>query len=377
MNKSLLAAAAATGSVLLTAPAAGAMTYTLEPTDFDGVAGIVANVTQQQLGGTLCPCTKLPYNAYGFGNYAQGVAALASAPLKAGDIVLGYSLGSTVTSAYLNANTPPPGVNFILLGDPSNPNGWLAATGRLAKFGGGIPANTPDPVTIINRQYDGFADWPNNMFAPGYLLAALNARAGKKTVHLDYTEASLLNNPNNVTWTQGNITYELVPTQNLPINQRWRKIGLGSVADALDAMERPMIDAAYTNRPNPTAAQLAASTSDQAKIPSPAQRPGPPEPVATLDPPSSASVLASSNNPAPALASVATNLVTSASTVSHPTAARRPGGVSSVEAGSVVRSPRRGTNAEVTKPLTTKPAEAASHAPSTPSLHRKWGKAGR
>ena len=63
MNKSLLAAAAATGLVLLTAPAAGAMTYTLEPTDFDGVAPHLANVTQQQLGGTLCPCTKLPYRA--------------------------------------------------------------------------------------------------------------------------------------------------------------------------------------------------------------------------------------------------------------------------------------------------------------------------
>jgi hypothetical protein len=285
MNKSLLAAAAATGSVLLTAPAAGAMTYTLEPTDFDGVLGIVVNVTQQQLGGTLCPCTKLPYTADGFGNYAQGVAALASAPLTSGDIVLGYSLGSTVTSAYLNANTPPPGVKFILLGDPSNPNGLLAATGLLPLFGGGIPANTPDPVTIISRQYDGWADWPTNIFAPGYLLAVLNAMAGENTAHLDYTEAALLNNPANVKWTQGNITYELVPTQNLPINQGWRNIGLGFVADVLDAMQRPVIDAAYTNRPNPTAAQLAASTSEQAKIPSPVQILGPPEPVATLNPP--------------------------------------------------------------------------------------------
>lgn len=107
---------------------------------------------------------------------------------------------------------------------------------------------------------------------------------GDCVIHDDYTEASLLNNPANVTWTQGNITYELVPTQNLPINQGWRNIGLGFVADALDAMERPLIDAAYTNRPNPTAAQLAASTSEQAKIPSPIQLPGPPEPVATLNP---------------------------------------------------------------------------------------------
>ena len=294
MKKSLLVAAAATASVLLTAPAAGAMTYTLESTDFDGVLGIVMNVTQQQLGGTLCPCTKIPYPA-DIVSDAQGVAALASAPLKAGDIVLGYSLGSVVTSAYLNSHTPPPGVKFILLGDTSNPNGLLAATGLLPLFGGGIPPSpraprprshpTADPVTIISRQYDGWADFPTNIFAPGYLLAVLNAIDGAITIHNDYTEASLLNNPANVTWTQGNITYELVPTQNLPINQGWRNIGLGFLADALDAMQRPMIDAAYTNRPNPTAAQLAASTSEQAKIPSPIQIPGPPEPVATLNPP--------------------------------------------------------------------------------------------
>jgi len=340
MKKSLLAAAAATGSVLLTAPAAGAMTYTLEPSDLDDVAGIVMNLTQQQLSGTLCPCTKIPYPADVVSD-AQGVAALASAPLKAGDTVLGYSLGSVVTSAYLNANTPPPGVNFITLGDPSNPDGLFAATGLLSLFGGGIPAKTPDPVTIISREYDGWADFPTNIFAPGYLLAVTNAIVGIITVHADYTEASLLNNPANVTWTQGNITYELVPTQDLPINDWLRLIGLSSIADALDAMLRPMIDAAYTNRPNPTAAQLAASAGDQAKLPYPTQIPGPPEPVATLNPPSTASVLASRTIPTPMPTpakvatdlvtsastvshQVATNLVTSASTVSHPTTAPRP-----------------------------------------------------
>jgi hypothetical protein len=176
-----------------------------------------------------------------------------------------------------------------------------------------------------------------------------------------------------VTWTQGNITYQLVPTQHLPIDQGWRNIGLGFVADVLDAVLRPAIDAAYTNRPNPTAAQLAASTGEQAKIPSPEQIPGPPEPVATLNPPSTASVLASSTNrtPTTAPAGVAASLVTSASAVGHPPAPARPGGVSSVEAGSEVQPPRRVTNAEATKPLTTTSAEAASQAASTPSQTRR------
>jgi hypothetical protein len=48
---------------------------------------------------------------------------------------------------------------------------------------------------------DGWADVPNNKFAPGYLLALMNAQEGARAIHLDYTEASLLNNPANLTWT--------------------------------------------------------------------------------------------------------------------------------------------------------------------------------
>jgi hypothetical protein len=309
---------------------------------------------------------------------AQGVTALTSTPLKAGDIVLGYSLGSVVASAYLNSHTPPRGVRFILLGDTSNPHGMLATTGLLPLFGGGIPPDTRAPVTIINRQYDGWADWPNNIFALGYGMAVINAVYGTFTIHNDYTEASLLNNGANVTWTRGNITYELVPTQNLPINRSFRDVGLGWVADVLDALERPLIDAAYTNRPSPTAAQLAASTSEQAVIPSPIQIPGPPEPVATLKPPRTTSMLASSPNqtptpapvttlnpprtasvlasspnqtPTPAPATVATNLVASASTVSDLTAAPRPAGVGSEDArvrGSISSAKHERGNDQVT-----------------------------
>jgi PE-PPE domain len=368
MKKSLLAGAAATGLVLLTAPAAGAMTYTLEALDFDGVFGLVQNQTQQMLGGTLCPCTKIPYPADGLSDQ-QGVTAITETPLTAGDTVLGYSLGSVVASAYLNANTPPPGVNFILLADTSNPNGLFAATGLLPLFGGGVPANTPDPMTIISRQYDGWADFPQGLNALN-ILADLNAIAGMNLIHSDYTEVQL-GDPANVTWQVGNVTYVMVPTQDLPINDWLRQLGLNNLANQLDAIERPIIDSAYPNVPQPTAAQIAESTSEQAKTPSPVKIFGTTEPVVTLnaDPPSTAPVLASSTNQTPTPAKVATNLSTSASIVSHPTVAARPGGVSSVQAGSEVRSPRRGTNAEATKPLATKPAEAASHVASKPSLH--------
>ena len=74
---------------------AAGTTYTLEPFDYDDVGRTTMNITQQQLGGTLCPCVKIPYPADGFHN-AQGVAAIAKTPLQSGDTVMGFSLGSQV-----------------------------------------------------------------------------------------------------------------------------------------------------------------------------------------------------------------------------------------------------------------------------------------
>jgi hypothetical protein len=84
-------------------------------------------------------------------------------------------------------------------------------------------------------------------------------------LHDDCTDAQL-DNPANVVTKDGNVTQILIPTQNLSINNWLRQIGLSSLADQLDAVERPEIDSAYTQTA-PTGAQLAASTSEQAQIP--------------------------------------------------------------------------------------------------------------
>jgi len=75
------------------ARAADAITYTLEPWDMDGVFGIVRTLTQLQLGGSLCPCVKVPYPADGLHN-GVAVDALTKIPVKASDTVLGFSLGA-------------------------------------------------------------------------------------------------------------------------------------------------------------------------------------------------------------------------------------------------------------------------------------------
>ena len=231
---------------------ADAVTYTVEPFDLDG-AGITMSVTQNQLGGALCPCVKVPYPADGLHNDA-GVAALANAPLHSGDTVLGFSLGSQVISLYLAQHTPPPGVRFVLLGDTFARNDQLVAVRQ------GIPADIANKVTLVVRQYDGWSDSPTNTASPNYQLAMQNAQAGAATIH-DYVNARL-DDPANVVTNRGNITSVLIPTQHLPLNQPRRLSGPSAEADQLDAQQRPLIDSAY-DRPGPTPDQLAASTGEQ------------------------------------------------------------------------------------------------------------------
>ena len=168
---------------------ADAVAYTVEPFDLDGVGGITMSVTQTQLGGTLCPCAKVPYPADGLHNDA-GVAALANAPLHSGDTVPGFSLGSQVISAYLAQHAPPPGVRFVLLGLTFARNDQLVANGQ------GIPADIANKVILVARQYDGWSDFPTNTASPNYGLALQNAQAGAATIH-DYVNARL-DDPANV-----------------------------------------------------------------------------------------------------------------------------------------------------------------------------------
>jgi PE-PPE domain len=229
------------------------VTYTVEPFDFDGDAGMSMSVTQKQLGGTLCPCIKVPYPADGLHNDA-GSEAIAHASLHSGDTVLGFSLGSQVISLYLARHTPPPGVRFVLLGDTFARNDELVAVHQ------GIPADIANPVTLVVREYDGWSDKPTKKTSPGYELAMHNAEMGAATIH-DYVDARV-DDPANVVTVRGNITSVLIPTQHLPLNSPRRLFGSNAKADQLDAQQRPLIDSAY-DRPVPTPEQLAASTSEQ------------------------------------------------------------------------------------------------------------------
>jgi hypothetical protein len=97
LGKRLTVIASATVAVManVTVAHAGGTTYTIEPFDYDDVGSTVMNITQQQLGGTLCPCVKISYPADG-----------------------------------LAQNRPPPGVRFVLLGDTPTHNSQMVALGQ-------------------------------------------------------------------------------------------------------------------------------------------------------------------------------------------------------------------------------------------------------
>jgi hypothetical protein len=244
------------------APTANAVTYTLEPLTFDGVFGthivtdLLGDQTPKQLGGTMCPCVKIPYIADDL-HITEGADAIAATLLKAGDTVMGFSAGAAVVTDYLVRYTPPEGVAFIVMGAiTSGPNGVMQAL-HIPGFGQGpIPADTPAKVNIINREYEGWGDFPTNTRAPGYGLAVINAVVGGilptvDTLH-DFRNVDL-DDPNNVVTVKGNITTTLVPTKTLPINNWMRPLGLNRLADRLDTRMRPLIDAAY-DRPSTTSA---------------------------------------------------------------------------------------------------------------------------
>lgn len=173
-------------------------------------------------------------------------------------IIFGYSAGAVVASRWLSehasdADAPSAdNVSFIFIGNPKR------------KYGGSTTEYTSTPTTPntqytvldISREYDGVSDVPDD---PTNLLAVLNSLAGYFFVHTSYSNVDLVND-DKLVWTEGNTTYVLVRTANLPLLDPLRYIGLGFVADALNAPLKNIVDSAYHRDypgviTDPTAAQ--------------------------------------------------------------------------------------------------------------------------
>ena len=104
-------------------------------------------------------------------------------------------------------------------------------------------------IVVLKQEYDGVADFPDR---PWNLLADANALAGIVYLHFrEHDGASYTGIPETggvtiVNELHGKTTTYLLPTENLPLTQPLRDLGVPTQAvDALDNVLRPVIDAGY------------------------------------------------------------------------------------------------------------------------------------
>jgi len=178
-------------------------------------------------------------------------------------IVAGHSQGAQVADDWLRRYGPtsdidPATVQFVMTGDPeSKYNGCanVPNSGCVAAYGGNnFPDDTRYTVKVIARQYDYFADCPNDL---SNQTAVKNRNASQsvggkgelKSVHTNYSNIGL-NDPGNKTFQEGNATYILgaPATYYLPmVTAKWTN-DASKIAD--DAELRPIVESAYS-RPMP------------------------------------------------------------------------------------------------------------------------------
>jgi len=163
--------------------------------------------------------------------------------------VVAYSQGATISTYWLRDNAGRPGapapenLSFVFAGNPMRKYGGIRPAS-------GLVAPTPDTeyaVTDIALEYDGAADFPDNPFN---LLAVANAIAGFQYVHIFGYDEVDLDTADKLVWKDGNTTYVLIRSENLPLLQPLRLLGLDELADRLTAPLKAIIDSAY-NRDYP------------------------------------------------------------------------------------------------------------------------------
>lgn len=197
-------------------------------------------------GGVMCTGTRTCQPvSYPYLERSAGAEDLQSAVvLDTSDgpiVVFGYSQGARVVSQWLEEYADAPGartpdqLSIVLIGNPDRKHG--GAHVHL----GQITPETQYDVLDISREYDMASDWPDR---PLNLLALANAYAGMRYIHIDYAGVDIYD-PGNYVWKEGNTTYVFVPTENIPLLEPLRRMGLDALADQLNAPLKAKIDRAY------------------------------------------------------------------------------------------------------------------------------------
>ncbi|WP_435406054.1 PE-PPE domain-containing protein [Mycolicibacterium rhodesiae] len=198
---------------------------------------------------------------------AQGVKNVEARDPQ-GDVIFGLSQGAVVLSRYKAAHPEGTGNTFVLVENPSRPNG-----GILERFAGlyipvldisvsGATPDNGDTTVDVARQYDGWADFPTY---PLNLLATVNAIMGMIYVHgqtqteLTAADIEAAKAGGNAYYQQhGDTTYYLIRTPLVPLLMPLKGIVPDPILGAIDPVLRKFIEMGY-NRADysaPTRAQL-------------------------------------------------------------------------------------------------------------------------
>ncbi|WP_020104994.1 PE-PPE domain-containing protein [Nocardia sp. 348MFTsu5.1] len=151
------------------------------------------------------------------------------------------------------AGTKAPDIDFVLSGDPNLPNGGLMS--RFAgvyipildfPFNGPAATDTQFDTVEINRQYDGFTDFP---LYPLNLVADLNAALGIVYLHAYSLDVSLPPDPTTspaYQGTHGDTDYYFFETQDLPLFGPARSLGVPeSAIDVVEPSAKVIVDQGY------------------------------------------------------------------------------------------------------------------------------------
>lgn len=251
--------------ILAAAGIAAVAASSVAPTPSVALAANVLTVTGYTFGGTIkwdmdemfggrfCSqnsgnsCTPVRYNSdQSEGGEQDGLRALTAAVTAASGptTVLGFSQGATISGLWIRENAgeadapSPRQLSFVMVANPHRQYGGIRP-----HYDIGDSTPTSDyKVLDIAVEYDGAADFPAN---PLNLLAFANALAGFQYVHVPGYNEIDLDTAEKLVWVEGNTTYVLIRRENLPLLEPLRNLGLGALADQLNAPLKEIIDSAY------------------------------------------------------------------------------------------------------------------------------------
>lgn len=252
-RRSATGIAAAVAVPLLALPVGGASasaatTHEYFPTEPTRVLtlSLLPGGNNDDLNGVMCQsprtCRNVVYSRASTPNAVATLDAVLRDGTSGKQIVFAYSQGARVTAAWMREHGGTEGVpaaenlTFVLMGNPAR------------KYSGSDKVRGPDVfpdlgyrIIDVSQEYDMASDFPDDT---SNLLAMLNSTAGFFFTHQDYEPVDIYDEANYV-WTEGDITYVFVPTENLPLLKPLRWFGLGFVADALNGPLKEIVDRAY------------------------------------------------------------------------------------------------------------------------------------